>query len=59
VLVVGGLKPAAREVFVGHRIGGRSYAELAQGLGISVSMVEKHMMAALSALDSLAEPGHA
>jgi RNA polymerase sigma-70 factor (ECF subfamily) len=53
------LKPATRQVFVGHRVGGQSYSQLARGLGISVSMVEKHMMAALAALSPLARHCHA
>jgi len=53
------LKPATRQVFIGHRVSGQSYSQLAQGLGISVSMVEKHMMAALSALSPLTGSGDA
>lgn len=48
------LKPATRRVFLGHRLRGESYAELASLLGVSVSMVEKHMIAAISALGPLA-----
>lgn len=48
------LKPATRRVFLGHRLHGESYAELASLLGVSVSMVEKHMIAAISALGPLA-----
>ena len=47
------LKPATRRVFLGHRLNGESYAELAHLLGVSVSMVEKHMIAAISALGPL------
>jgi RNA polymerase sigma-70 factor (ECF subfamily) len=54
-----GLKPATRQVFIGHRLGGQTYAELARGLGISVSMVEKHMMAALATLVPDASHCHA
>jgi DNA-directed RNA polymerase specialized sigma24 family protein len=36
-----------------HRLDGASYASIAQRLGVSVSMVEKHIMGALSALRPL------
>jgi RNA polymerase sigma-70 factor (ECF subfamily) len=48
--VLNSLKPATREAFVHHRIHGASYAEVAKSMGISVSMVEKHLMAAIAAL---------
>jgi RNA polymerase sigma factor (sigma-70 family) len=51
--VVGSLKPATQRVFVGHRMHGQSYAELAQELGVSVSMIEKHMISAIGALSPL------
>jgi RNA polymerase sigma factor (sigma-70 family) len=44
------LKPDARRAFVLHRIHGHSYAEIARTLGVSVSMIEKHVMAAIAAL---------
>jgi len=44
------LKPATRQAFVLHRVHGHSYAEIARATGVSVSMVEKHMMTAISAL---------
>lgn len=47
---IGGLRPATRRVFLGHRVSGQSYSELSRELGVSVSMIEKHMIAALSAL---------
>jgi RNA polymerase sigma-70 factor (ECF subfamily) len=47
---LGTLRPVTRRVFLGHRLGGQSYAELSRELGVSVSMIEKHMIAALSAL---------
>lgn len=51
---LGALRPATRHVFLGHRLGGRSYAELSRELGVSVSMIEKHMIAAISALRPVA-----
>jgi RNA polymerase sigma-70 factor (ECF subfamily) len=44
------LKPSTREAFESHRVHGNSYAEIAEQMGISVSMVEKHIMAAIAAL---------
>lgn len=41
------LTPRTREVFVMHRIDGLTYSEIAQALGIALSTVEKHMIAAL------------
>jgi RNA polymerase sigma-70 factor (ECF subfamily) len=42
-----GLTPRAREVFTMHRVEGLAYSEIARALGITVSTVEKHMIAAL------------
>lgn len=47
---LGTLKPATRRAFLLHRVHGYSYAEIATGTGVSVSMVEKHVMAAIAAL---------
>ncbi len=44
------LKPSTRTAFVLHRVHGNSYAETAEHMDISVSMVEKHIMSAISAL---------
>lgn len=44
------LKPDTRRAFLLHRIHGHSYAEIARMLGVSVSMIEKHVMAAIAAL---------
>lgn len=41
------LPPRRREVFLMHRFMGMSYGAIALKLGISVSVVEKHMMKAL------------
>jgi RNA polymerase sigma-70 factor (ECF subfamily) len=49
------LTPRVREVFMMHRVEGRAYSEIARALGISVSTVEKHMMAALRFLVQHAE----
>lgn len=48
--VLNSLKPNTREVFVLHRVQGNSYSEIAALMGISVSMVEKHVMSAILAL---------
>ncbi len=37
------LSPRAREVFLMHRLDGYSHAQIAAQLGITLSMVEKHM----------------
>jgi RNA polymerase sigma-70 factor (ECF subfamily) len=47
------LKPATRRAFLLHRVHGLSYAEIAAETGVSVSMVEKHVMAAIAALRSV------
>ena len=48
--VLASLKPHARKAFMLHRVHGDSYAAIAVQMGISVSMVEKHIMSAMSAL---------
>jgi RNA polymerase sigma-70 factor (ECF subfamily) len=45
------LKPKTREIFLLHRTRGRSYAEIAAEVGLSVSGVEKHMMKAIALID--------
>lgn len=45
-----GLKPAARRAFLLHRVHGFSHAEVAAATGVSVSTIEKHVMAALDAV---------
>lgn len=42
-----GLSPRVHEIFMMHRVEGLAYSEIAGTLGISVSTVEKHMIAAL------------
>jgi RNA polymerase sigma factor (sigma-70 family) len=44
------LKSKTRHAFLRLRVDGCSYADVAADLGVSVSMVEKHVMAAASAL---------
>lgn len=44
------LRPACREAYLLSRTHGLSYAAIARRMGISVSMVEKHISAALKAL---------
>lgn len=50
---VNGLPPKCRQVFVLHKYQQLSYRQVAEHTGISVSMVEKHMMKALTRLDHL------
>jgi RNA polymerase sigma factor (sigma-70 family) len=45
------LPPKCRQVFVLHKFRQMTYREVSSHLGISVSMVEKHMMKALTKLD--------
>ena len=44
------LSPRQREVFILHRIEGYSFAQIAQRLGITISMAEKHAARALLSL---------
>jgi RNA polymerase sigma-70 factor (ECF subfamily) len=46
--IVRSLSPLQREVFVLHRFGGKTYAEIAAILGISVKAVERRMSEALA-----------
>lgn len=41
------LPPACQKAFVMNKIEGRKHSEIARSLGVSVSMVEKHVMRAL------------
>ena len=54
--LLSGLRPDAQEAFLMHRIHGESHVQIAAKLRISVSMVEKHIMAAVASLrEALAE----
>jgi len=44
---IGSLPPRCREVFLMNRMDGMSYSQIAERLGISVNMVEKHIIKAL------------
>lgn len=44
------LDPTCRQVFVMHRFGSVTYAQIAERLGLSVSMIEKHVSLALARL---------
>jgi len=41
------LSPTCRQVFILHRFGNATYAQIAERLGLSVSMIEKHVSQAL------------
>jgi RNA polymerase sigma factor (sigma-70 family) len=55
--VLSDLKPAARKAFLMHRIHGESHAQIATKMQISVSMVEKHIMAAVASLQGALDFG--
>ncbi|WP_165191588.1 RNA polymerase sigma factor [Caulobacter soli] len=46
-----GLKPKTREIFLLHRLDGKSYVEIAQIVGLSESGVTKQMMKAIAHID--------
>ena len=46
------LNPTCRQVFILHRFGNATYGQIAERLGVSVSMIEKHVSAALAHLKS-------
>ena len=37
------LNPKTRDILLAHRVDGRTYQDIARGLGLSVSTVEKHV----------------
>lgn len=47
------LSPRTRQAFLLQRVHGCSYAEIAAEMNVSVSMIEKHVMAAIAALRGL------
>ena len=49
---IDGLPPRTREIFVAHRFEDMSYAAIASLFGVSISAVEKHIMAALKILST-------
>jgi RNA polymerase sigma-70 factor (ECF subfamily) len=53
VFALDALKPETREAFYLNRVYGHTYAETALEMGISVSMVEKHLMVAIAVLRDL------
>ncbi len=48
-----GLKSETRRAFIMHRVQGCSYAEIASDMGVSVSMIEKHVMSAIASLRAI------
>jgi RNA polymerase sigma-70 factor (ECF subfamily) len=52
------LSPTCRQVFILHRFGNATYAQIAEALGVSVSMIEKHVSAALAHLKSRLDEAH-
>lgn len=46
------LNPKCRQAFILHRFSNLTYGEIAERMGISVSMVEKHIMFALAYLET-------
>lgn len=53
------LNPTCRQVFILHRFGNATYGQIAEQLGVSVSMIEKHVSAALAHLKSRLDEAHA
>jgi RNA polymerase sigma-70 factor (ECF subfamily) len=52
---IGRLPDRTREIFLAHRLDGRSYTDIAQELGISINAVEKHVTKATLMLTSWME----
>ena len=57
VAAIDALPPRTREIFVAHRNEDMSYSAIAAMLGITVSAVEKHIMAALRQLSATLRSG--
>ncbi len=53
------LSPTCRQAFVMHRFGGATYSQIASELGLSVSMIEKHVSFALVHLKTRLDAAHA
>jgi RNA polymerase sigma factor (sigma-70 family) len=52
------LPARCREIFLMHRIEGMSYSQIAKGVGISVSAVEKHIARACLSIDAYVNGEH-
>lgn len=52
------LNPTCRQVFILHRFGNATYGQIAERLGVSVSMIEKHVSAALAHLKTRLNEAH-
>jgi len=53
------LHPTCRQAFVMHRFGGVTYGQIAERLGLSVSMIEKHVSHALAHLKTRLDTANA
>ena len=57
--VIRGMPENVRRAFVMNRFEGRTYSEIAEALGVSVSSVEKYIISALKTLRQAVEDGEA
>lgn len=55
--VIERLRPRTREIFLAHRVKGRTYAEIADELGLTVKGVEKQMSKAIAKIDRMFDRG--